>query len=1660
MGKNVGVLVRAVVEPCEPRKDETLIISLVLQPDDSTDRGSYGGEDIDLSKWPSEIASRLRDGSIEIVFYCSDGQERRTAAERVQWIPLAVSNQDLEERDELWKTAIGRDVLAGFETQTGAQFVQSKVLDRLRIYASPVDKLALAAQAMTSTSVFAQLAAHEAYHSGSPAMLSGVSNPLAKKLQQSRLLFNLFEGAQPDAPPSEDKDFVIDISQEDYEALSKDTSATVRRLENFALVNPDPSPRVDPFFPQQAKTQSIEEDHTGRYCRISGAMRQRIQKAMAQATVNAGRKSLRRNEYRGKPDDEGYFSAAVAAFSAISHVKVSASKDHRIDPGQDYAEYLLSMQPDDKNVVEKRIYEARLDGSDVASAAIRTIAGMYEYPALAAFFGLVVDVAIKRSEIPENACYMRVELYSKDSALPFNSKIWTAVTKHARRLEMRARHPCGPAARVSNGLLHLNEDERFSIISLDVNAAIEGGLNAARNDYQAKLDGVSNSELSSSLPAQRGVGLAIVDRWRWEAARDEVNLTSEPESLVPPDDPRILYLEDLIAGYRIDVLTDQRKEAKHGWLTLMDRDVHFPKLEKALKKAGFDSRSLSRQPEWGVDRLAGTVQSMHREVQSNEGQAAVVFETLATWRNWSLAVPSRGGYLCLDKGELQLDRRISPRPASLPLYRFGSKVKFGARVSLINGSSITLDHALEHYYASPAPYLLSDGNGLPKFMLDKGFPVLRHEPLATPRVFLPWATPLADSEVNPPIHEIIVSKATPRAARIVLPGEVSLETAELHGVLDSFDILPPRPFIGMGLTPPIGKAPSDPVKGGDLHNDVPSYPDPAAHLLVLGFTESGEPADGYGFPPPLTIDLYGSNEHGREYKWPDAAAISVELDAVASEDLPLGGRISGDFASREPTRAKNGQIQIKVRLLPAEQIDLTVWALPRTLNDFAQFAPFAGAMQLASFDTVLKTGLLSSTDQAPKLGEALRKFEEISAPGRSMKDKGTGLEEILLRAFKTLPVPALTGHQVLRLVHAVEKPLAAPAFINLWAMHNPAVPEGQEDHDVRLRRAWAKALLEFDLDAEERPSTTGSDVFAKAGKTFTQGSNRAFFGGEISFHRKSTGRVDLMGFWVDCRDDITPRRDPTTGKYYYLPEPHAETLATIDGIDYRVQRQNPNEIGMALDEVRKPTYLSYTFRDTRARKLTINARAVSRFNGKFKMRRAAGDEDFCVSSENTSGGDVEVIILSTERPKPLEALFCLPSLHYSMEHYTSAGGAGPTVAGVRHTRTVRMRFDLGDRFWCTGCEERVGVVCWPPDLFNQPEIPLIRQIQVQEVDQRIVNSIDTGGGGVPPEGAADCVTRWGRDPIHDGGDLPALIPASAFRNAVKSAKCAMPLPSAKKQAEQNSGVNSTLEVSVALYDPVLDQDTGHYYVDIEVDQNTTYEPWVRIGLVRYQEHSIQGLECSVPVPYEVRIPADRQLECEVDDGGRVSVRYSGVAYHDSGVTKDAGAGLLPETTTLDITVMHSAEDGTSGAPVILKGDQRGSGLDGSPHIKQLKPRVTDGISEWVVGRFADGAPSRDPEMRELVLLSGWDPAKISILVEEREYAAADDPRKNPTTHCPSGFDEPLSWSDSAAVDGDPETVIASRIVSAARIPLRFSSHKQSDCRGDEREGGNKKRKRV
>jgi len=105
------------------------------------------------------------------------------------------------------------------------------------------------------------------------------------------------------------------------------------------------------------------------------------------------------------------------------------------------------------------------------------------------------------------------------------------------------------------------------------------------------------------------------------------------------------------------------------------------------------------------------------------------------------------------------------------------------------------------------------------------------------------------------------------------------------------------------------------------------------------------------------------------------------------------------------------------------------------------------------------------------------------------------------------------------------------------------------------------------------------------------------------------------------------------------------------------------------------------------------------------------------------------------------------------------------------------------------------------------------------------------------------VTQWGLDPITTGGTLPrSHYPlAPHFTNAALAAR-------GVRMAEMDADVDivryriggHNAQGEVSGYDP----DRDMYFVDIEMNPGTAYRPFVRLALARYQPFSVDGLHLS------------------------------------------------------------------------------------------------------------------------------------------------------------------------------------------------------------------------
>ena len=101
--------------------------------------------------------------------------------------------------------------------------------------------------------------------------------------------------------------------------------------------------------------------------------------------------------------------------------------------------------------------------------------------------------------------------------------------------------------------------------------------------------------------------------------------------------------------------------------------------------------------------------------------------------------------------------------------------------------------------------------------------------------------------------------------------------------------------------------------------------------------------------------------------------------------------------------------------------------------------------------------------------------------------------------------------------------------------------------------------------------------------------------------------------------------------------------------------------------------------------------------------------------------------------------------------------------------------------------------------------------------------------------------------------------------------------------ESETATPPTLKVSLIAYSPRFDLELEQWYVDVGIEHDREAEPFVRLGLVRYQANADEQLRVSYPVIQWAQLLPARHIE----------VRTSTTPHGKSVNVKVAGLALLP-----------------------------------------------------------------------------------------------------------------------------------------------------------------------
>lgn len=986
----------------------------------------------------------------------------------------------------------------------------------------------------------------------------------------------------------------------------------------------------------------------------------------------------------------------------------------------------------------------------------RAVTALGDHPAILRQLGLVVDLEVPADRLPQTTMIGQRMLRGR----PVLGGGASAVTVEARQVAFtnpdglfrasgRRAGGIGAGDEIVAGLVLVSK--WYELVGVDVDGAGFSALAtvaSAAATTQAADDGAQPAGGNEPLGALRTAGIGLSGPGM--AHRVHKAVAVQHNAGVPGAPVRPFFSDDVARGYRLDVF----EERTASWRSLHARRVTYsvpdgPAIAPVADE-GFLQRAVTQRP-----TAAGE--------EPPDDSVLFVHEVLCRWQGWSLAAPRPGKAISRDgrapddafpetqpqrvvnepiADGVQLQASTAVEPGTLPRLRFGDAYRMRLRVVDLAGNSLTMDEATQ---------VVSGIDGLVLPASGESQPYLRFEPVGSPELVaratvregesLARLVIRSDFDLTPAQWAAAHEGYQAACERHVVPPKLSQLMAEQHGMFDDAigtgqnvqaayraaqkekgKLSDHEVLLSDGSTLTQQVSVEDTPAGSYVINAeerlvVPYLPDPlAAAVVVAGapgaqagvFVTAGDgdtlaPRSG----PPGDAEALVAVPFGSPGSWPEVDTFRLRLDEG-------NGRPRWQSAARVLSLLlpKAGRARVRLSCQPP----------PDRLDEFALRRWVVEA--LAEGGDAAAIELHAATAAAGRVWSI--------SPGRDVE-----------------------------LVHAVQRPLRAPAVLRLEA-----------------RR--------------------------ELGSTF------AWLGGELLVHGGSSERLDLLAAWTDAVDRLEDA----------APHPNVAASAHVLEVPIHLARDTPppsqpapedvvaaGEYDESLDLVRLVApppgdesgreFLSrHEFGDTRHRLIRYRGVAASRFREYFASKLADTPENV-----SRAGAEVEVDVPSSARPAAPRVLYVVPTFGWER-------GDAPNDPQVQVSRRRGngLRVYLERPWFSSGVGELLGVVLWP-DWHNDP-----------------------------PEQMMSFVSRWGRDPIWAAPPTPAGPSAEHFPRATDAAS--------GLALEELVNTDDDSRVSVVGHAVEYDEERGLWFCDIEVDAGEAYTPFVRLALVRWQPHSLAGVEIS------------------------------------------------------------------------------------------------------------------------------------------------------------------------------------------------------------------------
>jgi hypothetical protein len=342
--------------------------------------------------------------------------------------------------------------------------------------------------------------------------------------------------------------------------------------------------------------------------------------------------------------------------------------------------------------------------------------------------------------------------------------------------------------------------------------------------------------------------------------------------------------------------------------------------------------------------------------------------------------------------------------------------------------------------------------------------------------------------------------------------------------------------------------------------------------------------------------------------------------------------------------------------------------------------------------------------------------------------------------------------------------------------------------------------------------------------------------GALEIRGASTSKVDILARWLEYVDDPSTPAPTKTWQGNHVETLSLPTTASgqlySDATETRMVATYIPSVdalwfSLPLDElegVYTPSEISapvHRLDDSKHRWIGYTAVATTRFQEYFPEGL-----DYTRSSE-----PLLVDVPSSARPLAPDIAYVVPTFGWERQESSNL------KSSVRFGNGLRVY--LHRPWYSSGDSELLGVILW---------------------------------NGVAPDYATretykPLFTQWGNDPIWKTGFLESVPSVYDFPNAFATA--------------QSLTLEETPRVfDVAGHQVQFDQQRGLWYCDIEFSNSSSYMPFVRLALARYQSHSIQGVELSRVILADfAQLTPDRSCIISIDpsDTRSAQIFIGGVA---------------------------------------------------------------------------------------------------------------------------------------------------------------------------------------